>query len=97
MKNKKKLKWLTVAIASFLLWFYSPYLIFDLDVAGYDVNMEYDEGKTVAWGPRPRGWLRGIELTTRLYTGDEFFYRYYKEFCLKWLSERNMVRPPEGR
>lgn len=97
MNYVKSARYPLSALFLIALWYFAPYIIFDTSRAGRDENMEYYDGKEVAWGPAPRSWLLGVELTTTLYNGDEFFYRYYKGFCLKWLSERNMVRPPNGQ
>ena len=74
-----------------------PYVIFDVERAGYDRSWEKHEGKTVAWGPCPRRWLHLPDPELNVFYGNEWYCRLYPRFCEQWLKEHDMLRPPPNK
>ncbi len=78
----------------------SPLFAFDETQTAWDTNRETHQGKKIAWGPRPRAWLLvGRQLSgdpePSIFNGNEWYFRYYRDYCLEWLKQHEMTRPPQ--
>lgn len=88
MKHNAKLVFVKLAFAVAIVFggiMLAPWIIFDKTKAGYDTDWERTEdGKGVAWGPRPRGWLILADPNRSSFSGQEWYYRWYADYCNEW-------------
>lgn len=94
---KMALSIFAVAVLALLLAKFTPVLVFDPELAGYDRNWEHSQGKGIAWGPRPRKWLIAADPERSLFSGNEWYYRLFPAYCHAWLQQHKMQRPPHAR
>jgi hypothetical protein len=70
-----------------------PWVYFDLSRPAQPRDIEWVNGKPAAWGPRPRvdglfpdWWHPG-------YTGEEWAFQHYREFCQEWVRQNGYGYP----
>src|SRR5947207_235141 len=71
-----------------------PFVLFDRTSPAYDVNAEYDNGKQVAWGPRPAKWLLSGDPRRSNFTGSEWYFRLCRSYCCRWAEVHGYALPP---
>lgn len=73
----------------------SKWLIFDESEPGWARDHEWVDGKQAAWGPRPRALFRAPSGMERHYTGNEWYYKVYKDYCMEWTKKNGYGYPKQ--
>ncbi len=92
--GKSRIRFIAVLLllGSVRLW--APYFIFNQSKPAYDQHSEYSNGKTVAWGPRPAALFLLADPNRTNFTGDEWQFRLFRDYCNKWVKDNGYVLPP---
>jgi len=75
-----------------VLYFVSALIVFDFGAPSYAYDEEIYNGKDVAIGPKPRGWICGPTYHNVAYSGDEWPFKVYRPICSIW----RMIKGFEG-
>ena len=69
-------------------------ILFDESRPGWARDHEWVDGKQAVWGPAPRTLVSAsFSGTERHYTGNEWYYRWCRDYCREWAAKNGYGYP----
>jgi len=79
------------------LYFFTFLIVFNLGAVAYPEEEDTFEGRTVAYGPRPRSIFAVQNPRTCGYKGDEWPFFVYRPLCFVYRMIRGLNAPAQWR
>ena len=83
---------LLAALAVATVW-NAEVILFDESEPGWARDHEWVDGKQAVWGPAPRALFKAPQGMERHYTGNEWYYRCYQDYCREWAAQNGYGYP----
>ncbi len=82
-------------LAAPVLYLAAAFAVFDFSRPATAVDREYEDGSTVAYGPRPHAFLCRADYPDWMgddYSGREWAFRVFRPVCRAWLRAQGYHR-----